>query len=93
MTGEREPAPPGPVSIVPLGERMHASRTDFPPAPAVARIVDLAPIEGRDGWTVTLTMDEGYRDLLLFAPPIQASISHRAADAHAGRRLAAGGAP
>jgi aldose 1-epimerase len=75
MTGERKPAPPGPVAIVPLGERMHASRTDFPPPPAVARIVNLTPIGGRDGWTITLSMDGGYRDLLLFAPPAQASIS------------------
>jgi aldose 1-epimerase len=75
LSGEREPAPPGPVSIVPPGERMIASRTDFPPAPAVARIVNLPPIDGRAGWTITLSMDAGYRDLLLFAPPIQASIS------------------
>jgi aldose 1-epimerase len=75
MTGEREPAPAGPVSIVPLGETMIASRTDFPPAPAVARVINLAPIDGRDGWSVTLSMDAGYRDLLLFAPPAQASIS------------------
>jgi aldose 1-epimerase len=75
MTGERQPAPAGPVSIVPLGETMIASRTDFPPAPAVARIVNLAPIEGRAGWSVTMTMDAGYRDLLLFAPPTQPSIS------------------
>jgi galactose mutarotase-like enzyme len=54
---------------------MHASRTDFPSAPAVARIVNLAPIDGRDGWTVTLSMVAGYRDLLLFAPAAQASIS------------------
>jgi aldose 1-epimerase len=75
MSGEREPAPPGPVSIVPLGERMHASRTEFPSPPAVARIVDLAPIGGRSGWSVELSMDAGYRDLLLFTPPAQASIS------------------
>jgi aldose 1-epimerase len=75
MSGAREPAPAGPVSIVPQGETMIASRTDFPPAPAVARIVDLAPIDGRDGWTVELSMDAGYRDLLLFAPPVQTSIS------------------
>lgn len=75
MSGEREPAPPGPVSIVPLGERMHASRTDFPSAPAIARIVALAPIGGRSGWSIALSMDGGYRDLLLFTPPAQASIS------------------
>ena len=75
LSGEREPAPSGSVSIVPLGERMHASRTDFPEAPAVARVLDLAPIGGQVGWTLELSMDAGYRDLLLFAPPIQASIS------------------
>jgi aldose 1-epimerase len=75
MNGEREPAPPGPVSIVPLGQRMGVSRTDFPPAPAVARVVNLAPIGGQSGWTIALSMDAGYRDLLLFAPPMQPSIS------------------
>jgi galactose mutarotase-like enzyme len=75
MSGEREPAPPGLIPIVPQGERMHASRTDFPPPPAVARVSNLAPIGGRSGWTVELSMDAGYRDLLLFAPPVQASIS------------------
>jgi len=75
MTGEREPAPLGPVSVVPLGQTMIASRTDFRPAPAVARVVNLAPIGGQIGWTVELSMDDGYRDLLLFAPPAQASIS------------------
>jgi aldose 1-epimerase len=75
MNGDREPAPAGPVSIVPVGERMIASRTDFPPAPAVARVVNLAPIGGQSGWTITLGLDAGYRDLLLFAPPAQSSIS------------------
>lgn len=75
MSGAKEPAPPGPVSIVPHGQTMIASRTDFPPAPAVTRIVNLAPIGGRSGWTVELSMDAGYRDLLLFAPPVQTSIS------------------
>jgi aldose 1-epimerase len=75
MSGAREPAPSGPVSVVPLGETMIASRTDFPPAPAVARVVDLAPIDGRSGWSIDLSMDAGYRDLLLFAPPVQNSIS------------------
>ena len=75
MSGEREPAPSGPISIVPQGERMHASRTDFPPSPAVARVYDLAPIGDQSGWTIELSMDAGYRDLLLFAPPVQASIS------------------
>jgi galactose mutarotase-like enzyme len=41
----------------------------------VATIFNLPPIDGRAGWTVTLTLDAGYRDLLLFAPPIQESIS------------------
>lgn len=75
LSDAREPAPTGPVSIVPLGERMHASRTDFPSTPAVARIVDLAPIGGRTGWSIELSMNAGYRDLLLFTPPAQASIS------------------
>src|SRR5581483_4191849 len=38
MRGEREPAPPGPVSIVPVGERMGVTRTDFPSLPAIARV-------------------------------------------------------
>ena len=75
MSGQREPAPAGPVSIVPFGETMIASRTDFPPAPAIARVLNLAPVDGRDGWSLALSMDAGYRDLLLFAPPAQASIS------------------
>jgi aldose 1-epimerase len=75
MTGRREPVPAGPVSVVPLGETMIASRTDFPPATAVARVVNLAPIDGRTGWSVVLSMGAGYRDLLLFAPPVQSSIS------------------
>jgi aldose 1-epimerase len=74
MTGDREPAPEGQVSIVPLGDRMIASRTDFP-QPAIARVVNLPPLDGRRGWTVELEMDSGYRDLLLFAPPVQNSIS------------------
>jgi len=74
MTGAREPAPLSPVSIVPQGERMGVSRTDFERSPAVARVVNLPPIDGRDGWTIELAM-EGYRDCLLFAPPIQTSIS------------------
>jgi len=75
MTGGKEPAPPGPVAVVPPGDTMIASRTDFGPAPAVARIVNLPAIGGQDGWTVEVSMDEGYRDLLLFAPPTQPSIS------------------
>jgi hypothetical protein len=75
LAPEREPAPSGPVSIVPTGQTMHASRTDFPSAPALARLVNLPPIDAREGWTVELAMDGGYRDLLLFAPPVQASIS------------------
>jgi galactose mutarotase-like enzyme len=54
---------------------MHASRTDFPPAPVVSRIVGLAPIDGQEGWTITMTTDNGYRDILMFAPPVQASVS------------------
>ena len=75
MTGEREPAPAGLVSIVPVGERMGVSRTDLPPAPAVARVVNLPPIGGQAGWTIAVTTDAAYRDLLLFAPPAQSSIS------------------
>jgi len=75
MTGRREPAPADPIAIVPQGERMGVSRTDFPPATAVARITGLPPIDGREGWTVTLSLDAGYQDLFLFAPPVQTSIS------------------
>jgi aldose 1-epimerase len=75
MTGKREPAPPGPVGVVPVGARMGVSRTDFETSPAVARMVKLPPIDGRDGWTIALAMEEGYRDALLFAPPVQHSIS------------------
>ncbi|MFN8633677.1 MAG: aldose 1-epimerase [Chloroflexota bacterium] len=74
MNGARGPAPEGPVSVVPNPERMHASRTDFPPD-AVARLINLPPIDGRSGWTVELWMDPGYQDLLMFAPPVQPSIS------------------
>lgn len=74
MNGNTEPAPAGPVSIVPNGETMIASRTDFP-LDATARIVNLPPIDGSAGWRVDLWMDPGYRDLLLFAPPVQPSIS------------------
>jgi hypothetical protein len=75
MTGGREPAPQGPISIVPQGERMGVSRTDFETMPAVARVINLPPINGQDGWTIALSMGEGYGDTLLFAPPIQTSIS------------------
>lgn len=75
MTGGKEPAPDGQIAIVPVGETMIASRTDFPPAPALARIVNLAPLDGQTGWTLEVIMDGGYRDVLLFAPPTQPSIS------------------
>ena len=75
MSGAKEPAASGPVAVVPHGQTMIASRTDLGPAPAVARVVNLAPIDGRSGWTIELSMDAGYRDLLLFAPPVQTSIS------------------
>jgi aldose 1-epimerase len=75
MSGAREPAPQGPISIVPQGDRMGVSRTDFETIPAVARVTDLPPIKGQDGWTIEVSMEEGYGDTLLFAPPIQTSIS------------------
>src|SRR5581483_6688063 len=75
MTGEREPAPPGLISIVPVGERMGVSRTDFSALPAIARVVNLPPIGGHAGWTIAVSMDAGYGDVLLFAPPAQSSIS------------------
>lgn len=75
MNGDTEPAPAGPIAVVPPGETMLASRTDFPPAPAVARVLGLAPIGGQGGWSLEVRMDAGYRDLLLFAPPTQRSIS------------------
>jgi aldose 1-epimerase len=75
MTSAREPAPPGPISIVPQGDRMGVSRTDFETVPAVARVIDLPPIDGRSGWTIEVAMEAGYGDTLLFAPPIQTSIS------------------
>jgi aldose 1-epimerase len=75
MTGDKEPAPAGPVAVVPPGETMIASRTDFPPPPAVARIVNLPPLGGQSGWTLEVSMGDGYRDLLLFAPPTQPSLS------------------
>jgi hypothetical protein len=75
MTADREPAPPGPISIVPQGDRMGVNRTDFETLPAVARVIDLPPIDGRAGWAIEVAMEEGYGDTLLFAPPIQTSIS------------------
>jgi aldose 1-epimerase len=75
MTGDREPAPPGPVSIVPVGERMGVNRTDFASLPAVATVTNLPPIGGQTGWTIVVSMDEGFGDVLLFAPPAQSSIS------------------
>jgi aldose 1-epimerase len=74
MNGEVEPAPGGAVGVPPQGQTGIASRTDFPPD-ATARIVNLPPIGGRSGWSVELWMDPTYRDLLLFFPPEQRSIS------------------
>jgi len=51
------------------------NRTDFPALPAVARVVNLPPIGGQSGWTIAVSMDAGYGDVLLFAPPAQSSIS------------------
>ena len=74
MSGRRGPVHSGPISIVPQGDRMGVSRTDFETSPAIARVVNLPPIGGRDGWMIELGT-EGYGDTLLFAPPIQTSIS------------------
>lgn len=74
MTGEREPAPPNPVSIVAMGETIATGRTDFKEGGDTAVIRDLRPIDGRSGWTVDVFMN-GFSDLLFFAPPWQNSIS------------------
>ena len=75
MDGGKEPVAAAPIGICKQGETMHASRTDLGPYPAVATVKNLPPLAGRDGWTVTLTMDAGFRDILMFAPPLQTSIS------------------
>jgi aldose 1-epimerase len=77
VPSERQPAPPDPIEMVPLGQRMHAFRTDFEGgrAGSTARLTGLPPIDGRDGWTVEVWMDEGFREVLLFAPDWQSSIS------------------
>jgi aldose 1-epimerase len=74
MSGRRGPVSSEPIAIVPQGDRMGVSRTDFETSPAIARVVNLPPIDGRPGWTIELGM-EGFGDTLLFAPPIQTSIS------------------
>lgn len=73
-TGERRPAPPEPVAVVPLGERMLVARTAFG-GTAAARLAGLAPLDGRPGWTVELEMSPAYRDVLLFAPSEHNSVS------------------
>ena len=93
MSGEREPAPPGPVSIVPSGERMIASRTDFPPARPWPASIDLAPIDGRrrlDHRALDGRWLPRSAALRAAGPGVDLA---GAADPHAGRRLAAGGSP
>ncbi|MCC6175539.1 MAG: hypothetical protein IT305_09580 [Chloroflexi bacterium] len=63
------PAPSGPVPIVPLGQSMAEARTDLGDHPA-ARIRG-----GVDNHVVLLEMDEGWQDILLFAPADGPSIS------------------
>jgi aldose 1-epimerase len=77
LTGERRPAPTEPVAIVPLGQTMLASRTDLPTGRTgtTARVLGLPSIGGREGWTVDLWMDEGFREILMFAPEPQPSLS------------------
>ena len=68
-TGERLPIVSPEVRLPPVGEMMHAPRTDLGPRP-VATL--LGP---PDGLRVQLTCREGVRDLLLFAPPTENSVS------------------
>ena len=73
-TGERRPAPSGPIAIVPLGQTMLAARTNLGNH-STAVVTALPPIGGQAGWTVALTMDAGYQHVLLFAPDAQPSVS------------------
>ncbi|MFN8633678.1 MAG: aldose 1-epimerase [Chloroflexota bacterium] len=72
-TGASEPADPAtPVQPVPLGQQMLASRTDFGDAPT-ARIVGGTADAG--SFQVDVVMEEGWEDVLLFAPADGPSIS------------------
>jgi len=68
-TGERLPVETPEVQLPPVGEMAHAPRTDLGPNP-VATL--LGPT---GGLRVRLTCLEGVRDLLLFAPPTENSVS------------------
>jgi aldose 1-epimerase len=66
-TGERRP-PTEPIQIVPFGQTMLVSRTDF----GADRT---AVLEAPDGARVLLEMDAGYRDILFYAPEMHNSVS------------------
>ena len=66
-TGERRP-PTEPISIVPFGQTMLVSRTDFDADRT-------AVLEAPDGARVLLEMDAGYRDILFYAPEMHNSVS------------------
>jgi aldose 1-epimerase len=68
-TGERLPVEMPEVQLPPLGEMIHAPRTDLGPNPVVAL---LGP---PGGLQVRLACIEGVRDLLLFAPSTENSVS------------------
>ncbi|MDP8923526.1 MAG: hypothetical protein M3O34_11695, partial [Chloroflexota bacterium] len=66
-TGERRP-PSEPIAIVPFGQTMLVSRTDFD--------ADRTAVLGApDGARVMLEMDAGYRDILVYAPEMHNSLS------------------
>ena len=67
-TGERR-GPYGSVQVVPLGQTMLASRTDFDDDNRTA------VLEAADGARIILDMDAGYGDVLLFAPDMHNALS------------------
>ena len=68
-TGERRAVVAEQVQLPPLGELLHVPRTDLGPSPT-------ALLSGQAGDTqVQLSFLEGVRDVLLFAPPTEDSIS------------------
>jgi aldose 1-epimerase len=68
-SGERRPALEADVPIPPTGRTLLVARTDLGERAS-------ASLSGPRGTArVTLTLDEGCRDLLLYAPPAQPSIS------------------
>jgi aldose 1-epimerase len=77
ILAERRPASSDPVAIVPVGQTMLAARTDLSEDHhgSTARVTGLPAIGGSDGWTVELWMDDGFKDVLLFAPDTQPSVS------------------